>query len=182
MLDEKIVFSGKSTGQSATDSSESRRRLPQTHPCSLPSSWSPAPQIHPSNTCPTAPQVNNRPIATRVPPRMYNLLQIRRDDLIAELQQSLTTLSLIPRLMPTSTPTPSTAHSSSNTMQRSVRSSASTPSLRARDGTVPPHARADPGGNVRVVVRVRAFLPRGTFCASISVWGGRQAGEGGRMK
>ncbi|KAL2151831.1 hypothetical protein VTH82DRAFT_5015 [Thermothelomyces myriococcoides] len=41
-----------------------------------------------------------------------------------------------------------------------VRSNASTPSLRARDGTVPPHVRADPGGNVRVVVRVRAFLPR----------------------
>ncbi|KAL1842706.1 hypothetical protein VTJ49DRAFT_4485 [Mycothermus thermophilus] len=43
---------------------------------------------------------------------------------------------------------------------RPARSSASTPSLRSRDGTVPPHARADPGGNVRVVVRVRAFLPR----------------------
>ncbi|KAM7212670.1 P-loop containing nucleoside triphosphate hydrolase protein [Rhypophila decipiens] len=41
-----------------------------------------------------------------------------------------------------------------------ARSHASTPSLRSRDGTVPPHARMDPGGNVRVVVRVRAFLPR----------------------
>ncbi|KAF3760322.1 hypothetical protein M406DRAFT_52978 [Cryphonectria parasitica EP155] len=40
---------------------------------------------------------------------------------------------------------------------RAVRSSASTPSLRARDGTLP---RLDNGGNVRVVVRVRAFLPR----------------------
>lgn len=38
-------------------------------------------------------------------------------------------------------------------------SSASTPSLRSRDGTVP--ARMDRGGNVRVVVRVRAFLQRG---------------------
>jgi len=45
--------------------------------------------------------------------------------------------------------------------QRTVRSSASTPSLRARDGSEPMHARMDPGGNVRVVVRVRAFLPRG---------------------
>ncbi|KAJ9157070.1 Kinesin-like protein [Coniochaeta hoffmannii] len=44
--------------------------------------------------------------------------------------------------------------------QRTVRSSASTPSLRARDGSIPMHARMDPGGNVRVVVRVRAFLPR----------------------
>ncbi|KAL2160654.1 hypothetical protein VTH06DRAFT_1342 [Thermothelomyces fergusii] len=40
-----------------------------------------------------------------------------------------------------------------------VRSSASTPSLRARDGTVPPHARADPGGNVRVVVRRTTLRP-----------------------
>lgn len=43
---------------------------------------------------------------------------------------------------------------------RVVRSSASTPSLRSRDGTIPLHARMDNGGNVRVVVRVRAFLPR----------------------
>ncbi|KAI0398346.1 kinesin-domain-containing protein [Xylariaceae sp. FL0594] len=42
-----------------------------------------------------------------------------------------------------------------------IRSSASTPSLRSRDGTLPPHMmRVDGGGNVRVVVRVRAFLPR----------------------
>ncbi|KAH9216920.1 kinesin motor domain-containing protein [Leptodontidium sp. 2 PMI_412] len=42
---------------------------------------------------------------------------------------------------------------------RSVRSSASTPSLRSRasDMTM---GRDAPGGNVRVVVRVRAFLPR----------------------
>ncbi|KAM4056095.1 kinesin motor domain-containing protein [Hirsutella rhossiliensis] len=39
-----------------------------------------------------------------------------------------------------------------------VRSSASTPSLRSRDGTLP--AKMDRGGNVRVVVRVRAFLQR----------------------
>ncbi|KAI1414529.1 P-loop containing nucleoside triphosphate hydrolase protein [Hypoxylon sp. FL1857] len=43
---------------------------------------------------------------------------------------------------------------------RAIRSSASTPSLRARDGTLPPHMTMDSGGNVRVVVRVRAFLPR----------------------
>lgn len=44
---------------------------------------------------------------------------------------------------------------------RTVRSSASTPSLRSRDGTIPMHARMDAGGNVKVVVRVRAFLRRG---------------------
>jgi hypothetical protein len=42
------------------------------------------------------------------------------------------------------------------------RSSASTPSLRSREGSVTPIGRMDaPGGNVRVVVRVRGFLPRG---------------------
>ncbi|KAI1849455.1 hypothetical protein JX266_004950 [Neoarthrinium moseri] len=45
-------------------------------------------------------------------------------------------------------------------LRSSVRSSASTPSLRSRDGTLPPHMKMDGGGNVRVVVRVRAFLPR----------------------
>ena len=42
-----------------------------------------------------------------------------------------------------------------------VRSSASTPSLRSRDGSVPMLSKMDGGGNVRVVVRVRAFLQRG---------------------
>jgi len=43
-----------------------------------------------------------------------------------------------------------------------LRSSASTPSLRSREGSVTPMGRMDaPGGNVRVVVRVRGFLPRG---------------------
>lgn len=44
-----------------------------------------------------------------------------------------------------------------------VRSSASTPSFRSRDGILPQHLRTDNGGNVRVVVRVRAFLPRGMY-------------------
>ncbi|KAL1879088.1 hypothetical protein VTK73DRAFT_7414 [Phialemonium thermophilum] len=63
-------------------------------------------------------------------------------------------MSLDPRLMPNVATNQLTAQGVA------ARSSASTPSLRSRDGTVPPHARMDPGGNVRVVVRVRAFLPR----------------------
>ncbi|KAJ4167781.1 hypothetical protein NW754_011598 [Fusarium falciforme] len=43
---------------------------------------------------------------------------------------------------------------------RTVHSSASTPSLRSRDGAMPMLARMDGGGNVKVVVRVRAFLKR----------------------
>lgn len=56
-----------------------------------------------------------------------------------------------------------------------ILSSASTPSLRSRDGTIPPHMmRMDVGGNVRVVVRVRAFLPRGKFGFCLAfVWSGR---------
>ena len=45
-----------------------------------------------------------------------------------------------------------------------IKSSASAPSLRARDSEVSSMGRSTPdnaGGNVKVVVRVRAFLPRG---------------------
>ncbi|CCE27587.1 hypothetical protein E4U22_002038 [Claviceps purpurea] len=61
-------------------------------------------------------------------------------------------MALDPRLMPSpATPQDRAAP---------VRSSASTPSLRSRDGSVPLLSRMDGGGNVKVVVRVRAFLPR----------------------
>ncbi|KAK4137894.1 kinesin-domain-containing protein [Trichocladium antarcticum] len=80
-------------------------------------------------------------------------LDRRFRDVIADINETLIGISLDPRLMPNSAGRLEVA-------QRSVASCASTPSLRSRDGTVPPHARMDPGGNVRVVVRVRAFLPR----------------------
>ncbi|KAK4153130.1 P-loop containing nucleoside triphosphate hydrolase protein [Chaetomidium leptoderma] len=80
-------------------------------------------------------------------------LDRRFRDVVADINETLIGISLDPRLMPNSAGHLEVA-------QRSVRSCASTPSLRSRDGTVPPHARVDPGGNVRVVVRVRAFLPR----------------------
>ncbi|EFY97286.2 kinesin [Metarhizium robertsii ARSEF 23] len=57
-------------------------------------------------------------------------------------------MALDARLMPSGTP------------DRQVHSSASTPSLRSRDGNVPLLSRMEGGGNVRVVVRVRAFLKR----------------------
>ena len=47
---------------------------------------------------------------------------------------------------------------------RQLKSSASTPSLRSRESQLVPMGRSTPdngGGNVRVVVRVRGFLPRG---------------------
>ncbi|KAI9898313.1 hypothetical protein N3K66_006673 [Trichothecium roseum] len=60
-----------------------------------------------------------------------------------------------PRLMPSSPTTPR-----ASTGPGMVRSNASTPSLRSRDGTMPVTSRSEGGGNVKVVVRVRAFLQR----------------------
>ncbi|KAK4457763.1 P-loop containing nucleoside triphosphate hydrolase protein [Cladorrhinum samala] len=97
------------------------------------------------------------------------LLERRSREVLADVKETLIGISLDPRLMPDSAgyrehvaaerrgagggvinmPSPQTP-----------RSFASTPSLRCRDGTVPALARMDPGGNVRVVVRVRGFLPR----------------------
>ncbi|KND93807.1 Kinesin-like protein KIF1A [Tolypocladium ophioglossoides CBS 100239] len=76
---------------------------------------------------------------------MWCILRHRLHASIDVIEETLRTMALDARLMPT----PS-----------SLASSASTPSLRSRDGTVPMLARMDGGGNVRVVVRVRAFLQR----------------------
>ncbi|KAJ4306372.1 hypothetical protein N0V88_001172 [Collariella sp. IMI 366227] len=86
---------------------------------------------------------------------MFSNLEQRFRDVVADINETLIGISLDPRLMPNSA-----GHHLDVAHARAVRSGASTPSLRSRDGTVPPHARVDPGGNVRVVVRVRAFLPR----------------------
>ncbi|TVY76107.1 Kinesin-like protein KIF1C [Lachnellula suecica] len=77
----------------------------------------------------------------------FNLQQRFRDSLLA-INDTLTGMALDPRLMP------------GVASEMRLRSSASTPSLRSREGT--PMGRSDtaPGGNVRVVVRVRGFLPR----------------------
>uniref|UniRef100_A0A8H7NG80 Kinesin-like protein n=3 Tax=Bionectria ochroleuca TaxID=29856 RepID=A0A8H7NG80_BIOOC len=80
---------------------------------------------------------------------MWHILRQRCQNTIEQVNYTLRDMALDSRLMPSS-PDP----------QRVVRSSASTPSLRSRDGTVPMLSRMDGGGNVRVVVRVRAFLQR----------------------
>ena len=93
--------------------------------------------------------------------RMYHILRKRRRDSICEIYETLTTMALDARLMPAAAaaaPPPT----SPSPDARAIRSTASTPSLRSRDGTLPMLARMDGGGNVRVVVRVRAFLKRGT--------------------
>lgn len=113
---------------------------------------------------------------------MHSSRQLRFREVANDIVDTLIGIAAEPRLMPGAAIVPSAASATrlrattrhaadgastagtdmaSATPVRAVRSSASTPSLRSRDGTVPPHARMDPGGNVRVVVRVRAFLPRG---------------------
>lgn len=72
---------------------------------------------------------------------MYSHLQRQFRKKIAGINEILIAMALDPRLMP------------------GVASTASTPSLRSREGSVVSSAK-DAGGNVRVVVRVRGFLPR----------------------
>lgn len=82
---------------------------------------------------------------------MYLILQQRFHDTLLGVTDSLLGMAIDSRLMP-----------GVATEMRSIRSCASTPSLRSREGSVTPIGRMDaPGGNVRVVVRVRGFLPRG---------------------
>ena len=90
---------------------------------------------------------------------MFNLLQLRFRNTIADIQDKLYEISLEPRLMPNSL----------DVLQRDTRSNVSTPTLRPRDGTVTPFVPKDPGANVRVVVRVRAFLPRGMRKIRLSI-------------
>jgi hypothetical protein len=71
---------------------------------------------------------------------------------IRDIHEILIGMALDPRLMP-----------GVASEMRTAGSSASTPSLRSREGSITPGPRMDAGGNVRVVVRVRAFLPRGTI-------------------
>ncbi|KAH6680374.1 kinesin family protein-like protein [Halenospora varia] len=82
---------------------------------------------------------------------MYLNLRQRLDNTIQDINDTLLAMALDPRLMP-----------GVAAEMRSVRSSASTPSLRSRDGSISSLSMHTPGGNVRVVVRVRGFLPRET--------------------
>ncbi|KAL3957780.1 hypothetical protein ACCO45_008358 [Purpureocillium lilacinum] len=82
---------------------------------------------------------------------MYRNLRKRLRDSVQDINETLLEMALDARLMPSS---------STSSASGLVASSASTPSLRSRDASTPVPARMDGGGNVRVVVRVRAFLQR----------------------
>lgn len=85
---------------------------------------------------------------------MYVLQRLRYRSIFGHIQRQLQDMALDPRAFP-----------GVATEVRQLKSSASTPSLRSRESELVPMGRATPengGGNVRVVVRVRGFLPRGT--------------------
>jgi hypothetical protein len=85
---------------------------------------------------------------------MYLNHKLKFHDTVDSINKAFIDMALDPRLMP-----------GVGAEMRTIRTSASTPSLRLREGSDPPPMTMDnPGGNVRVVVRVRGFLPRGKLC------------------
>jgi len=86
---------------------------------------------------------------------MFTTDRIRYRELIDEITTTLTAMALDGRAFP-----------GIAAEQRLIRSTASSPSLRSRESAVVQMGRNTPdlgGGNVRVVVRVRGFLPRGLY-------------------
>lgn len=84
---------------------------------------------------------------------MYVSLRLRYNQIIHNITSHLVDMALDPRAYP-----------GIAAEVRQLKSSASTPSLRSRESELVPMGRTTPdngGGNVRVVVRVRGFLPRG---------------------
>lgn len=84
---------------------------------------------------------------------MYVSLRLRYNQIIHNITSLLEEMALDPRAYP-----------GIAAEVRQLKSSASTPSLRSRESELVPMGRTTPdngGGNVRVVVRVRGFLPRG---------------------
>ena len=91
---------------------------------------------------------------------MYVTQRLRFRNLFDTVAVTLRDMALDPRAFP-----------GVATEVRQLKSSASTPSLRSRESEIVPMGRGTPdngGGNVRVVVRVRGFLPRGAtaYCPS----------------
>nr|AAO59305.1 kinesin [[Gibberella] fujikuroi var. moniliformis] len=116
------------------------------------------PVLHIQGTPATAPSnVNDagkQKIPTREDGEMWVILRHRLHDSIDNANSILMTMALDSRLMP------SPSSPSASFYEGRVHSSASTPSLRSRDAALSMPARMEGGGNVKVVVRVRAFLKR----------------------
>lgn len=84
---------------------------------------------------------------------MYVQHRLRLESVTLQIRELLVNMALDPRGFPGVTPG----------VRQALKSSASTPSLRSRDSELVVPMPPDNGGNVRVVVRVRGFLPRGEF-------------------
>ena len=83
---------------------------------------------------------------------MFLAQRLRYKALVYSIQCQLKDMGLDSRVFP------------GGSSEAKLKSSASTPSLRSREAEVVTMGRNTPvteGGNVRVVVRVRGFLPRG---------------------
>ena len=90
---------------------------------------------------------------------MYVSMRLRYSQILSDIAIHLQEMALDPRV-----------YSGIVAEARQLKSSASTPSLRSRESELVPMGRSTPengGGNVRVVVRVRGFLPRGIGSASL---------------
>lgn len=90
---------------------------------------------------------------------MYASQRFRYRSIVREVQTLLLDMALDPRGFP----------GIANEV-RPLKSSASSPSLRSRESELVPMGMTtldNGGGNVRVVVRVRGFLPRGKSCKCI---------------
>ncbi len=84
---------------------------------------------------------------------MFTHERQRYRELVDEITDTLTAMALDSRAFP-----------GIAAEVRQLKSSASSPSLRSRESAVVPMGSSTPdigGGNVRVVVRVRGYLPRG---------------------
>jgi hypothetical protein len=93
---------------------------------------------------------------------MYTNTRLRYIDLMSNIEDLLQDMAFDSRVY--------SGLSSSQSGSTPVVSEASSPSLRSRESVIVPMGRTGTpdggagGGNVRVVVRVRGFLPRGMIC------------------
>lgn len=114
-----------------------------------------------------------------LPLPMWHTLRQRLHASVHDINETLRTMALDSRLMPS----PAAKPKPKATAAGLAASSASTPSLRSRDAALG-LARGDVGGNVRVVVRVRAFLQRGESFGGGGTekrdTGDREEGHGGQ--
>ena len=109
-----------------------------------------------TSSCSTSENPTTPPLTKLYQRCMYAAIVLRHRSDILKIQQQLRDMALDPRAFP--------GGGGGSSPDVSYRSTASAPSLRARESEVVAMGRNTPdnaGGNVKVVVRVRGFLQRG---------------------